>query len=658
MELTKNQKIAEGLLDLNLNPIPVGNNKVPLIQDWSTEPMTKEEIPDYDFTNIGVNTGSLSYALEVIDIDLKNLDDPTPENKKRFMELFQSKIPTSLLSKLVIQSTVSGGYHYIYRTEDVTSSHKLATTADGKTIIETRGEGGYIQITPTKGYKMVQGKFSNIPVLKPEERLVLMTASKLLNKTIHSQAAKRMSGEDRKYLEKFKDYNDEMQFGLDLLYEHGWTYHSGENDPTSDWVNLTRPDSKSKGLHASYNKEGKFLYVWTPNQKWFDTEKPYNNHHILAELEFDGNYPRAYAKLYEEGYGGEEEAEVDSKTDERKEKESFKEMLFDLSFLSDDIEENTYLDQARKGIISQGLTTGWPKLDKNFRLKPNSFNIGLGYDGVGKSLVITHLATASNVMHDWKWGMIMPENRTAMTRRRLIEAMSGKQITYFRSRPEEFEEHLKQSRENFKIISNKRHWGIPEVIEMGKRLYEEFGISALLIDPYNFFKVTGNGYSFNNDILSQLRVFAEEYCSVYVMAHPSSEAPRKNIDQATGLLKKPKKYEIQGGADFPYRVDDFFTVHRIVNHPDKDVRRVVQFSVEKIKETETGGEVHPEGEWTELIWDVRDGFMGYFDEDGNNPMLNHLKNKVNNKKDSTVESQQEQIYTIKPASVEDAFMDI
>ena len=46
----------------------------------------------------------------------------------------------------------------------------------------------------------------------------------------------------------------------------------------------------------------------------------------------------------------------------------------------------------------------------------------------------------------------------------------------------------------------------------------------------------------------------------------------------------------------------------------------MQFIVEKVKEEETGGKRHDSGEWTELIWENRDGFLGYWDDKGNNPM--------------------------------------
>lgn len=612
------REVAKLYMELGLNPLPISKDKkAPLIENHNTEPMTLEEIEDYPFEGIGVSTGLMSGGLEAIDFDLKNASDP-----KAVMANFKSKIKKSLRRKLVVQSTPSGGYHFVYRCEDVSSSKKLAKNPEGKAIIETRGEGGLIKCYPSEGYKLLQGSFEEIPIISPEERLSLLVAAKMLNQTIQKDAMKRASKEDLIYFKRFPEYNEDIQIGLDLLESHGWTLYSED----SEWVNMTRPESVSGDIHAGYHKDGKFFYVFSTAQDDFEPEKPYNNHAIFAELECDSNYKKAYAKLYEMGYGIEQDKDRKSSIKEYDE-DDWEEQLETLSFLSDEIEETSYLEQARKGEIEQGLSTGWSALDEHFRLKPNSLNVGLGYDGVGKSVFVLSMAVASHVLHDWKWGMIMPENKTAMSRRRLVEAMSGREITSFVSEPMLFDKMLQESRESFKIISNKKHYSMDDVIEMGKRLYEYWGINALLVDPYNFFKVEGDGYGHNNRILSQLRVFAETYCSVYVMAHPSSYAPRNSKDEL-GYLQAPNKYSIQGGADFPYRVDDFFVLHRLVNHSDRDVRRTMQFISEKIKEVETGGKVHGVGEFTPLIYETRKGFTGYWDENGDNPMHKALVAKM------------------------------
>ena len=624
------KEIARSYMAVGLNPLPIAKDeKRPLISNHNTVKVTEAEIEEYDWDAIGVSTGFVSGALEAIDFDLKNADDP-----EKVMKIFKSKVPLELLNKLVVQQTQSGGYHMIYRCSEISSSKKLAKSADGKAIIETRGEGGLIKCYPSEGYKLLQGSLESVPIIEPHERAVLFASATMLSQTIVKDSKKRQSNEDRKSFDKFPDYNNDIEIGIELLEKHGWTVWNEDNI----WINLTRPE-KDFGISAGYHKEGKFLYVFSSSQDTFEIEKPYNNHAIFAELEHEGRYDVAYAKLFEAGHGKEFEEE------ERHVDQDFKDSLEDLSFLSDDIEENGYLEQARKGEIDQGLSTGWRVLDEYFRFKPNSLNIGLGYDGVGKSVFMLSMAAASSVLHDWKWGMVMPENRTAMSRRRLIECLSGKTIDRFRESPLLFEKYKQQARENFFIISNKKHYSIKDVIEMGKRLYEEKKIDALLIDPYNFFKVEGNGYSYNNEILSELRVFAEEYCSVYIMAHPSSNSPRTNLDEY-GYLKPPSKYSIQGGADFPYRVDDFFVIHRIVNHTDHEVKRTMQFIMEKVKEDETGGQRHELDDYSSLVFEERGGFLGYWDENGDNPMYQAIKSK------QSVRAQSKGLPTVSP---DDAF---
>lgn len=611
------RKIAKNYLELGLNPLPILNSsKAPLIKDHNTVKMTVEEIDKHNFEAIGVSTGLISEGLEAIDFDLKNAEHP-----EAVMEVFKSKVPTPLLKKLVVQRTQSGGYHFIYRCEDVSSSKKLAKNPEGKAIIETRGEGGLIKCYPSKGYELLQGSFDKIPIITPEERLSLFISAKMLNQTMKKDAMKRASREDLQAFKKFPKYNEDPDIGVKLLEEAGWKFKNED----SEWINFTRPDSRSGDIHAGYHKDGKFFFCFSTAQDMFEEEKPYNNHALYAMIKCGGNYAKAYAQLFEQGYG----VETEKKSKIQQEEDDWQVKLDNLTFLSDDIEENTYLEQARKNEIEQGLTTGWRALDEFFRLKRNSVNIGLGLDGVGKSVLMLALANASNVLHDWKWGMVMPENKTAMSRRRLVESKYGRDITQFEDE-KLFWKYIQDSREYFKIISNKKHYSIKDVLEMGKRLYEFYGIDALLIDPYNFFKVEGsNAHGHNNEILSLLRVFSETYCSIYVMAHPNSTAARTNLDEE-GYRRPPSKYDIQGGADFPFRVDDFFITHRLVNHEDNEVRRTMQFIVDKLKETETGGKVHNKGEYTPLIYETRDGFTGYWDEYGDNPMYKALLNKNKN----------------------------
>ncbi len=587
------KSIINRFLEISLNPVPVKkDSKVPIRKDHNSS-FSENEIEEYDWKNldIGISTGFSSMGLEVIDFDLKNTENP-----KQFMLDFEKQIPTELFNKLVRQSTPSGGFHYIYRSEKIESNQKLARNKKGSAIIETRGIGGYIKCFPSEGYEIVsKNSFDKIPYLTEDERNFLIIISKQKDELILQDHRKRLSDEDKDYLSRFPDYNDNEEIGIGLLEEAGWTFHS-EN---GDWYNMTRPDSLSGELHGGYNREGMFFQVFSTAQDVFEERRGYNNHAIFAELKCEGNYKKAYAKLYEDGWG----------VQEPQEEGTFK-------FISSYEEENEYLEQARKGEIPLGVSVGWRALDKHFKLKKNTFYFWLGLDNIGKSTILSSIMCATNILHGFKWGISSPEAIVANTRRTLIEAEAGKPINKILKK--EYDILLERSRNNFYIIRNTKHYTIEEILEKGKLLYQKQGIDFLVLDPYSFYSGSGH-YTDDVEVLSKIRVFSQKYCSVIVVDHPYSNFTRNEKD-INGFLKIPRKYDAAGGSVKANKCDDFICFHRIINHPDPDVRKTVQICVDKVKDKFTGGEPHSDGEWDELIWERRNDFLGYWDAEGNNPM--------------------------------------
>ena len=122
------KQIAKEYLSFGLNPVPVSaDGKEPLREKHNSSLMTEDEIGNFDFEGIGISTGIISGGLEAIDFDLKNAEDP-----KEVIKMFKAKLPKTLLKKLVVQETMSGGFHMIYRCEDISSSKKLAKNSKGK----------------------------------------------------------------------------------------------------------------------------------------------------------------------------------------------------------------------------------------------------------------------------------------------------------------------------------------------------------------------------------------------------------------------------------------------------------------------------------------------------------------------------------------------
>jgi len=158
----------------NLSVIATGENKRAIMawKEYQTRFATDEELQSQfahpKAKGIAVICGAVSGNLEVIDIDLKN--DVTGT-------LYQNLVNDigSLIDKLYIVKTKSGGYHLYYRCEVIEGNIKLAsrpaTESEAKdnphvkqvVLVETRGEGGYVIAPPTDGYER-QSDF-NIPVI-------------------------------------------------------------------------------------------------------------------------------------------------------------------------------------------------------------------------------------------------------------------------------------------------------------------------------------------------------------------------------------------------------------------------------------------------------------------------------------------------------------
>ena len=141
--------------------------------------------------------GAVSGNLELIDFDLAG------EAFQAWHQAVEQTDP-SLLARLVIEQSPSGGWHVVYRCQTpVCGNLKLAQRrqpadgpdelvvagkayrprqdADGRwhvqlTLIETRGEGGLF-LRPTPGYELLQGDFADLPVLTEAERELLLEAA-------------------------------------------------------------------------------------------------------------------------------------------------------------------------------------------------------------------------------------------------------------------------------------------------------------------------------------------------------------------------------------------------------------------------------------------------------------------------------------------------
>jgi hypothetical protein len=237
---------------------------------------------------ICVVTGQVSGNLEMLDFD---------RGGDRF-EAWKEQIPPELLARLVIESSQSGGKHVIYRcSEPINGNMKLAMGfRDGAmvTLIETRGEGGLFLCAPTLGYSLEQGSLTEIPVLTPQEREILLETAWSLNEylpTADVPADSQFVPENR----PGDDFNNRGDIRA-LLIKHGWTLvKKAENE-------LWRRPGKANGWSASL--KDKSFYVFSGNAAPLEPNRAYSPFAVYAWLEYGGDFEMAARVLRQQGYGG------------------------------------------------------------------------------------------------------------------------------------------------------------------------------------------------------------------------------------------------------------------------------------------------------------------------------------------------------------------
>ena len=246
------KSILKKFIKQGLNIIPVSDKKIPSIKGWKkyqSEMVNLDEMPEYDA--VAVITGKVSGNLELIDIDQKYCLHGTLRD--RYKQLVDDFSP-GLWDKLVECTTKGGGFHLVYRCEEIGTNVKLASRPSTpeeleekkekfKVLIETRAEGGYFLCKPTVGYDVVKNVLLDPPTISKEEREILLRAARALDEVPlplwESQSKPQFNSEGIPSWEAFDD-SDEW---LNIMKSEGWSVQR----ETDTKIFLKRPgDSDSE----------------------------------------------------------------------------------------------------------------------------------------------------------------------------------------------------------------------------------------------------------------------------------------------------------------------------------------------------------------------------------------------------------------------------
>lgn len=286
-----------------LSPIPILNSilKSPIISEWNPfreRIATDEEIAAWieQTKYFAIVAGKISGNLEILDFDEKHRTGVL----KQWSALLSTEVKQEAKT-LPMQRTINGGYHLFYRCSEIKGNSKLARIKKGddiKTIIETRGEGGYALVPPSLGYTVMRGDLFSIPFISPEIREELWSAARQLDempeeKNIPPPHYSTPAGNGKTPWEEFTARVDWSEILV------GWKKIKTDAKGKTFW---RRPD-KEYGISGTTNYAGLDLFHnFSTNAPPF-SEKSYNKFTVYALLNHEGNARQAASTLYKKGFG-------------------------------------------------------------------------------------------------------------------------------------------------------------------------------------------------------------------------------------------------------------------------------------------------------------------------------------------------------------------
>ena len=292
------KEIAMKYIASGFSPIPIiDGEKRPSIKNWqqyAEEPMGLKEA-----NRLFNNTKSIGLVMgfdgvQCLDIDSKHF---TSNEYERFCEQLEEEC-SGLKKKMIIQNTRSGGYHWIFKCDEIEGNQKLARNKKGEVTFETRGRGGQILAFPSQGYK-IQGKITNVKRITIEERDILFRVARLMDEVTPIVVDEvRIQGDHQS--DEHTPWGEfrNSHTALDILLQNQWTI-VGES---SKYIYLLRPgntDSKTSGV--IFKDSGLFWPFSTSTA--FQAEQPYDSFQCYAVINHNGDFHEASREISRLGYG-------------------------------------------------------------------------------------------------------------------------------------------------------------------------------------------------------------------------------------------------------------------------------------------------------------------------------------------------------------------
>jgi hypothetical protein len=274
-EASTSQPFIEAF-EAGLSPIPVDTTtKRPLVtwKIYQDHPAELIVLQEWRGNNIGVICGEVSGRLMCIDIE--GAFDRATEAAEALARAGVADVFAEWCDGY-LESTPSGGRHVLVRLEGsgpLEGNRKLASNSVGKTLIETRGEGGYVITAPSRngsaGWSLLRGGFDTIAYATLTEWEAVVGALVSLDEspppptpTVESRSTPSLPPILRLSESWIDDELARLPNIRTVLNSHGWEPGGGHDSYGEHWV---RPGKTPREGHSASISANDRLYVHSSN---------------------------------------------------------------------------------------------------------------------------------------------------------------------------------------------------------------------------------------------------------------------------------------------------------------------------------------------------------------------------------------------------------
>lgn len=268
-----------------LCPIPVkgDGSKAPAVTRWRH--WQDERYPECDldglFTNaagMGLVCGAASGNLELVEFEANAIKVGLWPQFVRKMAQMGFDDTILAVTRGYLAKSPTGGVHMMYKVEGWVGPNTKLAMRGKDTLIETRGQGGFVVVPPSGGtvhptglpWVQVEGGFGTIATISPVEREAILEAARSFH--VEPPAAVPVSALERRPAPRDggdspADWVRKNVSVSKLLVEGGWTLEKTRGAETY-WV---RPDKDAKAGHSAVLHDDEHLVVWSssaPTEFW------------------------------------------------------------------------------------------------------------------------------------------------------------------------------------------------------------------------------------------------------------------------------------------------------------------------------------------------------------------------------------------------------